>query len=81
MGPVVKRLGELTGVASKMHEVSFLEEQGQYSLTALSESLVNIGKKYNIHSEFTNGAAPLGEQLQSLIDALVIRGVVKYEDF
>ena len=81
IGNAVKRLSQLTGVPCKMHEVPFLEAEGQLSLTAISDSIVRIGQKYGVTSEPTNGLAPLGKQLQSMIDALVSRMVVKHEDF
>ena len=81
MGRAVKRLSELTGVPCSMHEVPFMEAEGQYSITALSDSIVKIGAKYGIPSQFTNGFEPVGKQLQSMIDALAARGIVKHEDF
>ena len=81
IGNAVKRLSQLTGVPCRMHEVPFLEAEGQLSLTSISDSIVKIGQKYGIASEPTNGLAPLGQQLQSMIDSLVCRGIVKYEDF
>ena len=41
IGNAVKRLSQLTGVPCKMHEVPFLEAEGQLSLTSISDSIVS----------------------------------------
>ncbi len=81
MWPAIKRLGELTNTPCRMHEVPELERQGFKSPTAFSEDLVRIATKYGIPSSFSGNVESVAHQLQSLIDALVSKGIVKYEDF
>ena len=79
--PVVKRLCEATNVSCRLHEDPNLEKQGWISQTALSEDIVRIGIKYGIPSRYSTTLHEIGPQLQSMIDALISRGIVKCEDF
>ncbi|MDE6860911.1 MAG: hypothetical protein K2J65_10930 [Duncaniella sp.] len=80
IGNTVKRLGELTGVECTLCSMPGLKEQGAFSIGALSNDIASIARKYGIEFNVSGDFAKNGKQLQSLIDALVLRKVIKPED-
>jgi hypothetical protein len=81
IGDGVKRLGELTGVECELCAHPALKSQGYYSLPTLSEDISNIAAQYGLTMNITGDLEETGKQLQSLIDALILRGVFSRADF
>ncbi len=81
IGAGVKRLGELTGIDCKLCVPPALKSQGYYSLPTLSEDISNIAAHYGLKMNITGDIEETGKQLQSLIDALVLRKIIKQGAF
>ncbi len=81
IGNGVKRLGELTGIACILCEAPALKSQGYYSLSALSKDVSNIASHYGLKMNVTGNLEETGKQLQKLIDALVLRGIILPTEF